>query len=90
MAMNLNAAPVANTPANDSWKAQGFLNFYITGADGKPKKLGAIGLKDSKVNEKRLMDWLNEDPTRVTNLLSKISIVYQSATPADGSGFDLS
>lgn len=79
----------AAQPSNDSWKAQGFLNLYLPRADGQRRKLGAIPLKDSKPNEKQLLDWLNEDPSRVSVILSKLVIEYQSATPADNSGFDL-
>lgn len=72
---------------NDSWKAQGFLNLYLPSKDGKRKKLGAIPLKESKASEKALLAWLNEDPSRVANILAKLEIEYQSAT--EGNGFDL-
>lgn len=90
MAFNTAAvtASTSNTQ-NDSWKAQGFLNFYLPSQDGKRKKLGAIGLKMSKPNEKSLLEWLNEDPSRAQVILSKLVIEYQSAQPADGTGFDL-
>ena len=73
----------------DSWKAQGFLNFYLPSKNGQRKKLGAIPLKESKHSEKALLAWLNEDPSRVANILAKLEIEYQSATPADASGFAL-
>lgn len=76
---------------NDNWKAQGFLNLYLPSKDqGKRKKLGAIPLKNSKPNEKALLEWLNEDPSRVGQILAKLEIEYQSAAAADASGFDLS
>ena len=74
---------------NESWKAQGFLNLYLPGKDGSKRKLGAIPLKEAKPAEKALLTWLNEDPSRVATLLSKLEIVYQSATPADTAGFAL-
>ena len=74
---------------NESWKAQGFLNLYLPGKDGSKRKLGAIPLKEAKPAEKALLTWLNEDPSRVAVLLSKLEIVYQSATPADTAGFAL-
>jgi len=37
-----------------------------------------------------MLDWLNEDPTRVQIILDKLVIEYNPATPADTSGFDLS
>lgn len=77
-------------PQNDSWKAQGFLNFYLPSKDGgKRKKLGAIPLKEAKANEKHLLAWLNEDPTRVAHILAKLEIEFQSAVASDASGFDL-
>lgn len=74
---------------NESWKAQGFLNLYLPGKDGSKRKLGAIPLKEAKPAEKALLTWLNEDPSRVAALLSKMEIVYQPATPADTAGFAL-
>lgn len=82
------AATVTNRP-NDSWKAQGFLNFYLPDKKGGRRKLGAIPLKDSKPNEKALMDWLNEDPARIQVIINKIEMEYQAVEPAEGSGFDL-
>lgn len=79
----------AATPSNDNWKAQGFLNFYLPAKNGGRKKLGAIPLKESKGNEKQLLAWLNEDPSRVAKILSELEIEFQSALPADTSGFAL-
>jgi hypothetical protein len=79
----------AAAPSNDNWKAQGFLNFYLPAKNGGRKKLGAIPLKETKANEKTLLAWLNEDPSRVGQILSKLEIEYQSALPAETSGYDL-
>lgn len=90
MAFNSNAAsPVQAAPTNENWKAQGFLNFYLPAKNGGRKKLGAIPLKESRNNEKTLLAWLNEDPSRVAKILSSLEIEYQSALPADTSGFAL-
>ena len=92
MAFNTNtAAATSNTNTNTDWKAQGFLNFYLPSkvAGGARKKLGAIPLKESRNNEKQLLDWLNEDPSRVSKILASLQIEYQSAVPADTSGFAL-
>lgn len=88
MAFNTNTAPAA-TPANESWKAQGFINLYLPSKDGKRRKLGAIALKESKSTEKQLLAWLNEDPENVKTLASKLIVEYQSATTADENAFDL-
>lgn len=76
-------------PRNDSWKAQGFLNLYLPRKNGERAKLGAIPLKASKDNERMLLEWLQEDPSRVSQVLSKLIIEFKSATPQDGSQFDL-
>jgi hypothetical protein len=89
MAFNQSNAQRTETQANDSWKAQGFLNLYLPSKNGQRKKLGAIPLKESKHSEKHLLAWLNEDPSRVAQILAKLEIEYQSATPADASGFAL-
>ena len=75
--------------ANENWKAQGFLNFYLPAKNGQRRKLGAIPLKESKVNEKQLLAWLNEDPSRVAQILSKLELEYQSAASNDEHAFDL-
>lgn len=89
MAFSSNAA--ASTQSNDSWKAQGFLNLYLPSKDGKGgrRKLGAIPLKDSKPAEKQLMEWLNEDPSRVGAIMSKLVMEYQPADGGNTAGFDL-
>lgn len=87
MAFNTNTQQ--STPANDSWKAQGFVNMYITSKDGKKKKFGAVPLKDSKPNEKALREFLEAAPANITKLAAKVIFEYQSAVPAEGSNFDL-
>lgn len=90
MAFQSNAQRTAPTEQNDSWKAQGFLNFYLPKADGSKGKLGAIGLKVSKPAEKKLIDFLNANGEEgVKALLSKMIVEYRSATPEDTGGFDL-
>lgn len=90
MAFQSNAQRTATQEQNDSWKAQGFLNFYLPKADGGKGKLGAIGLKVSKPAEKKLIDFLNANGEEgVKALLSKMIVEYRSATPEDTAGFDL-
>ena len=83
------AAQPSTVSTNESWKAQGFLNFYLPAKNGQRRKLGAIPLKESKVNEKQLLAWLNEDPSRVTQILAKLEIEFQSAASNDEHAFDL-
>lgn len=83
---NTVAAPATT---NESWKASAYLNLYLPGRDGSRKKLGAIPLRAGKPNEKTLMDWLNEDPSRVAAIISKLDIEYRAVESGEGSGFDL-
>ena len=83
------AAPAQPSTNNESWKAQGFLNFYLPAKNGQRRKLGAIPLKESKANEKQLLAWLNEDPSRVTQILAKLELEYQSAASNDEHAFAL-
>lgn len=88
--MAFNTQPAErNAESNDNWKAQGFLNLYLPSKDGGRRKLGAIGLKVAKPNEKAMLEWLNEDPSRVAKILEKLVIEYQSAEPSDKNSFDL-
>lgn len=78
----------SNQQSNENWKADGFLNMYLPSKDGVKRKLGAIPLRNTKVSEKDLLTWLNADPSRVSVILSKLIIEYQSAAGA-GHTFDL-
>lgn len=84
MAAQLNTrAPAARAfsrPQDESWKAQGFINLYITAPDGSKKKLGAIPLKDSRNAERNLREWLGKDPEKnAAKLLSALAIEYRAA-----------
>lgn len=90
MKFTYNDATAAGTnDSKENWKAQGFLNLYLPGMNGQRKKLGAIPLREFKPNEKKLLAWLNEDPSRVAHLLAKLEIEYQTSQPGDAAGFDL-
>ena len=92
MAFRSNVATQNNTaaPSNDSWKASGFVNFYLPSTDGgKRKKFGAIALRDSKPAEAALIQWLKEDPANIAKLLSKIEIDFQSVEASNAIGFAL-
>lgn len=87
---NDNAGNNANGGNGDpAWKAQGFLNFYLPNKDGKQSKLGAIPLKASRPNERRMLEWLMEDANRAQIILSKLIIEFRSSEPTEGSAFDL-
>ena len=84
-----NAVRNDNGPANDSWKAQGFLNLYLPSKSGGRRKLGAIPLKEANFHEAKLLTWLNEDPSRAEKILEALEIEYRSAEPTEAAGFDL-
>lgn len=83
----------AQDKQDESWKAQGFLNFYLPDKQGGRRKLGMIPLKDSKISERDLMAWLNADPAQVEDkvayIMSKLILEYNPATPEESTGFDL-
>lgn len=82
------SSPAQTNSTNDSWKAAGFLNFYMPGTDGKAAKLGAIPLKAGKGSDE-LLEWLNTDTANAAKLLSVITVSYQSAAPANKARFTL-
>ena len=87
---NSAAAPSAQANNTQSWeKAAGFINLYLPSKDGKQRKLGAIPLKLSKANEKRLLEWLESDEANVASLASKLIVTYQSAAVNEDHAFDL-
>lgn len=84
------AAPAPTNNANSNWeKAAGFVNLYLPSKDGKRRKLGAIPLKLSRVNEKALVEWLESDEENVGKLASKLIVEYQSAAVSEAHSFDL-
>ena len=90
MAFTSPTARNSNAPANDNWKAQGFLNLYLPTKEGKRRKLGTIPLRDTKDAEKTLRTWIEKDPEAAAKvLLSKLIVEYQSAEASDGAAFDL-
>lgn len=92
MAFNRNSSAARSSDAteNTSWKAQGFLNFYLPSKDGGRRKLAGIPLKDTKANEKTLREWLEQDPEKnLRTFMNKLEVEYQPATQSEGSTFDL-
>lgn len=90
MSFKSNVSPASVKP-NTAWEAQGFLNLYLPSKDGtKRRKLGFIPLRNNKTGEREMLDWLNEDPTRVSALLAKLIIEYTRVEGSEASGFDLS
>ena len=92
MSFNFNTAPAVQT--NNAWeKSAGFLNLYLPGANGTRSKLGAINLKLSSREERKLFEACNKSPEDaeriVKNILSQLIIEFRSAEPKEGAGFDI-
>lgn len=86
---NGQAAAAANAQADESWKAQGFINLYLPTKGGAKRKLGTIALHEKKPAEKALIDWLKADEKNAALLLSKVEVNFQTAEASEGSMFDL-
>lgn len=84
---NLNPVQQQQAPAQqqENWKADGFLNLYLPGADGQPKKLGAIALHKRRKGDAQVIEALEGQNAQAVleYILQNLSANYQ---PADGSG----
>lgn len=82
--------PSNQASGNTRERASGFINFYLPSKDGKDKKLGAIPLVDSNLNQKALVKWLKENPEANTaTVLKKLKLTFNSTEVKDGDAFDL-
>lgn len=79
-------APVAQ---DDSWKAQGFINLYLSAKDGSRRKIGFVALKQSRATDAQLIEWLEKDPANIESLKSKLIIEYNSAIAVQTDSLDL-
>lgn len=95
MAFNPQSSAPAPRPTsqNESWRKDAFLNFSLPDGKGNFPKLGSIGLKMSKVRERKLIEWLMSDPSqteeRCKQLVSKLVVDIRNAEPDEDAGFDL-
>lgn len=82
---NSNAAPSnAAQGNNDAWKAQGFVNLYLPGAEGKAK-FGAIPLRMSNADEKELLEFAKRDPVAFAQWLAA-NITFDFREVREGGG----
>lgn len=67
-----------NAQAEDSWKAQAFLNVYLPKGDGSDTrvKVGAIPLKASKQLEAAIIKRLTEDPESLQLMVNKLEYEF--------------
>lgn len=101
MAFNRNVPAPAAAPAaqNESWRKDAFLNFSLPDGKGGFPKLGSIGLKMSKVRERKLIEFLvgtadkphdeAEIKARCAQLVAKLVVEIRNAEPDEDAGFDL-
>lgn len=88
MAFNSNAArsnaSAQSSSREQSWKAQGFINFYLPTKDGSRNKLGAVSLRKSNSAEAKLATWLEADAANIASVSSKLIVEYNSTeVPVD-------
>lgn len=73
-------------PANDAWKAAGFINFRLETGDGRQPQLGKTGipLRLSVPSEKAIFDYLNSAPTAMAALMSAMVFSYSATSTTSG------
>lgn len=71
---------------NDNWKSDAFLNLYLPTKGGTRRKVGSIGLKNSKPFEKDLIAKLQADPDAVKRMLAALELEFNLAEPEDDKG----
>lgn len=92
MAFNLDGGAARNNQSaqtNENWKAQAFINLFLPTGDGGRRKIGSIPLRANKPAEKQVIDYLQEDDSRMGALLSKLEGDFQLADGSTGALFDL-
>ena len=82
MAFNQSSTASSTTTGNDKFKkADRFLNLYITGLDGKPIKVSFIGLHADVPHEQAIIEYLDANPDKTSDVISAMTADYRSATP---------
>jgi hypothetical protein len=75
---------------NDDWKANAFLNVFLPRKNGTRMKLGFFPLKETNIDQQKLITWIKEDPeTRLASLLQKLVIEFHEVGSQDESDLDL-
>lgn len=78
MAFNFNQN-TGNNSNNESWRSDAFINFYLPTENGERRKLGSIGLKNSRKQESQLIEYLKEYPEMVKAVLAQAEIEFRLA-----------
>lgn len=72
---------------NESWKSDGFLNIYIPTKSGGRRKVGSIGLKNSKPFEADLIKRLSEGGEEAAKAMKEvIELEFNLAEPTSEDG----
>ena len=72
--------------SDTSWKADGFINVFVPTANSQGRsKVGFIPLYKSKDHERKLLEWLDADPSRIAKLTNNLTVNYVEADPIEGS-----
>lgn len=79
-----------NQAGNDDWKADAFINVFLPRKNGTRMKLGFFALKESNVDQSKLIAWIKEDPeARIAALLDKLVIEFHEVGQQGESDLDL-
>ena len=79
-----------NQSGNDDWKASAFLNVFLPRKNGTRMKLGFFPLKETNIDQQKLIQWIKEDPeARIAALISKLVIEFHEVGNQDESDLDL-
>lgn len=87
MTANINKGSNAGYNAKDN-KVTGYLNIYAPGASGR-RKVGAIWLYDSQVDQAALIEYLSKDPANAAKLHGICEFEYTPNKPDEQKMFVL-
>jgi len=79
--MGFSSSTGSTTTKGEFKKADRFLNLYITGIDGKPVKVSFIGLHIDVPAENAIIEYLDANPDKTSDVLTAMTADYRSATP---------
>ena len=86
-----NVSPIVTGVAkNDNWKSDAFLNIYMPTRQGGRRKIGSVGLKLNKPQDKQLLDYLADaGDDGLAALKERIVLDFQRADGQNGDELDL-
>jgi len=86
-----NVRPIETGVAkNENWKSDAFLNIYMPTRQGGRRKIGSVGLKLNKPQDKQLLDYLADaGDDGLAALKERIVLDFQRADGQNGDELDL-